>query len=111
MRVGQQTHAIQIKDFVARPRAATTPMLRESLHHVADLLADMFEQQTVANANVQSDVCPAPLLVASEPANDYATPEEYARRRSVGRSTVFSWIRAGLPSTKQGATRRIRVRD
>ena len=86
--------------------------VRDALHALADALADSLEQQTVANAIEESDVCPTPTDGGlREPTNDYVTLEQYARHRGVGRTTVFTWIRSGLPSVKQGGTRRIRVRD
>ena len=39
----------------------------------------------------------------------YATIDEYAERLKVSRGTVFAWLKAGLPSIKAGATRRIIV--
>jgi excisionase family DNA binding protein len=38
----------------------------------------------------------------------YMTIEQYADHRQVSRCTVFRWIALGLPSVKQGRTRRIR---
>jgi excisionase family DNA binding protein len=41
----------------------------------------------------------------------YATVDEYAGHRKVSRGTVYAWINKGLPSVKQGRTRRIRIVD
>jgi excisionase family DNA binding protein len=42
----------------------------------------------------------------------YATIDEYAKHRGVkSRTTVYAWINRGLPSIKQGRTRRIKVTD
>jgi predicted DNA-binding transcriptional regulator AlpA len=84
--------------------------LRATLRAVADLLADLAERG--ANRNLEPsaerrDVSPP----CPEPATDYLTPMEYADRRGVSRTTVFGWMRAGLPSVKQGGSRRIRWRD
>ncbi len=38
----------------------------------------------------------------------YMTVEQFAAHRQVGRTTVFYWLSLGLPSVKQGRTRRIR---
>ena len=38
----------------------------------------------------------------------YMTVDQFAHHRQVGRTTVFHWINLGLPSVKQGRTRRIR---
>ena len=38
----------------------------------------------------------------------YMTVEQFAAHRQVGRTTVFHWLSLGLPSAKQGRTRRIR---
>lgn len=46
---------------------------------------------------------------APTPPSIYATIDEYAERLKVSRGTVFSWLNAGLPSIKAGATRRIIV--
>ena len=43
------------------------------------------------------DVCPL-----------YMTIEQFAEHRQIGRTTVFHWISLGMPSVKQGRTRRIR---
>jgi excisionase family DNA binding protein len=45
---------------------------------------------------------------AVHPVGVYLTIEQYAEHRQVGRTTVFQWIALGLPSVKQGRTRRIR---
>ncbi len=46
------------------------------------------------------DVCPL-----------YMTIEQFAEHRQVGRTTVFRWIGLGMPSVKQGRTRRVRRDD
>ena len=38
----------------------------------------------------------------------YLTVTEYAGHRKVSKRTVYTWISLGLPSVKQGRTRRIR---
>ncbi len=40
---------------------------------------------------------------------EFATPVQYAELHNVGRSTIFEWLKAGLPSYKQGKVRRIPV--
>ncbi len=42
---------------------------------------------------------------------EFATPLQYAERHGVGRSTIFEWLKAGLPSFKQGKVRRIPVAE
>lgn len=37
----------------------------------------------------------------------YVTVEQYADHRQVCRTTVFHWMTLGMPSVKQGGTRRI----
>ena len=90
--------------------AADVHPLRATLRAVADLLADLAEQG--AHRNLEP---PAKRMDVSqpctEPATDYLTPTQYAERRGVSRTTVFGWMRAGLPSVKQGGSRRIRWRD
>jgi excisionase family DNA binding protein len=41
----------------------------------------------------------------------YLTPEQFGEHRQVSRGTVYSWIARGLPSVKQGRTRRIKKID
>ena len=86
--------------------------LRNTLRAVADLLADLAEQRAS-----ERDVAPSPEArdvstpPCPTPATDYLTPTQYAERRGVSRTTVFDWIRTGLPSVKQGGSRRIRWKD
>ena len=86
--------------------------LRNTLRAVADLLADFAEQRAservVAPSPEARDVSTPPCPT---PATDYLTPAQYAERRGVSRTTVFDWIRTGLPSVKQGGSRRIRWQD
>ena len=86
--------------------------LRDTLRAVADLLADLAEQRAgerdVAPSPEARDVSTPPCPT---PTTDYLTPTQYADRRGVSRTTVFGWMRAGLPSVKQGGSRRIRWRD
>jgi excisionase family DNA binding protein len=48
------------------------------------------------------------IHVNEDPRLLYMTVEQFAEHRQVGRTTVFGWIALGLPSVKQGRTRRIR---
>ena len=86
--------------------------LRNTLRAVADLLADFAEhrasERDVAPSPEEGDVSTPPCPT---PATDYLTPTQYAERRGVSRTTVFEWMRTGLPSVKQGGSRRIRWRD
>ena len=51
-------------------------------------------------AGVPGNVCPL-----------YMTVEQFAEHRQVCRTTVFHWIGLGMPSVKQGRTRRIQRDD
>ena len=86
--------------------------LREKLHELADVLVELAmlrtAKQTVEPSADQSHVSTSPC---PEPPNEYLTPSEYAARRGVSRTTIFGWMRAGLPSIKQGGSRRVRWRD
>ena len=86
--------------------------LRDKLYELADVLVDLAMQgaakRDVEPSREQSHVSTPPC---PEPPNDYLTPMQYAARRGVSRTTVFGWMRAGLPSVKQGGSRRIRWRD
>ena len=92
--------------------AADVHALRATLRAIADLLADFAEQRAservVAPPPQERDVSTPPCPT---PATDYLTPTQYAERRGVSRTTVFDWIRTGLPSVKQGGSRRIRWRE
>jgi excisionase family DNA binding protein len=46
------------------------------------------------------DVCPL-----------YMTIDQFAEHRQVSRTTIFHWISLGMPSVKQGRTRRIHRDD
>ena len=85
--------------------------LRGKLHELADLVVELAmrraaKQDVEPSANQSHVPTPCP-----ESPNDYLTPTEYAARRGVSRTTIFAWMRAGLPSVKQGASRRIRWRE
>ena len=91
-------------------QAADVHALRATLRAIADLLADFAEQ----GAHRDLELSAKPMDVSqpcTEPVNDYLTPMAYAERRGVSRTTVFGWMRGGLPSVKQGGSRRIRWRE
>lgn len=52
-------------------------------------------------AHASGEPCPLPNL--------YCTIDEFAQNLQVSRGTVFSWVRAGLPSLRVGRCRRIIV--
>ena len=86
--------------------------LRDKLHELADVLVDLAIERA-AKRDVEPSVEPSHVSTrpCPEPTNEYLTPIEYAARRGVSRTTVFGWIRAGLPSIKQGGSRRVRWRE
>jgi hypothetical protein len=49
--------------------------------------------------------------VAGDARPQYMTVEQYAEHRQVCRTTAFHWIALGMPSVKQGGTRRVRRED
>ena len=87
------------------------PELRNTLTTLAELIVRLAARRAPERLELSSEPRECPARSPAEPPNDYATVDQYAERRGVGRTTVFSWIRAGLPSVKQGATRRIPWRE
>jgi hypothetical protein len=102
------------------PLASPAPRIFTALeiHHLravaraarafADTLEDGLDAAPPTITVAAISPTPAP---ADRPRNDYVTASEYAAHRRVSRTTVFGWIRRGLPSSKQGGTRRISWRE
>ena len=93
-------------------RASYLLALARAARAFADTLEDEIQAIPPAASPLAPLALPAPSPAAVvAPRSDYMTAAEYAAHRRVSRTTVFGWIRRGLPSSKQGGTRRISWRE
>ena len=76
-------------------------MTAASLRHEVDaLIAQAKRIRERLDEEVAADVSPPPA---------WMTIEDYARRRGVSRSTIYRWIKLGMPVSKRGRVVRVDV--
>lgn len=80
------------------------------VHAIALALLDDCEFVAALREILNGAPVATPAQITAPP-SDYMTASEFAVHRKVGRTTVFSWIAEGLPSIKQGGSRRIKWRE
>ncbi|MEI9941998.1 MAG: helix-turn-helix domain-containing protein [Pseudomonadota bacterium] len=64
------------------------------------------EEKNMNNETTQQEMTTKPSAPVTFA---YMTVLQYGEHRQVSRTTIYGWIKAGLPTIKQGRTRRIRV--
>lgn len=78
--------------------------IKEASDQIAKILVQLLEDIRTLNQQ--------PISALQAPAKDeWMTIKEYAKHRNVSKSTIYAWMRAGMPVFKNGGLTRIKAQE